>query len=148
MKRYTNKGFSLIELMIVVAIIGVLASIAVPSYQTYYAKAKVAELIQYGATLKGLVAEFIATKGFTNATMTCATGFTTPALTPTTITASWAVNPAAASAAGACQVSVASVANAINGTTVTIRLTPTVQADGSTTWTCTGGGQYGPANCP
>ena len=55
MKKMTNKaqkGFTLIELMIVVAIIGILAAVALPAYQTYTAKASYAEVILASGTFK------------------------------------------------------------------------------------------------
>ena len=51
-KKYKNYGFTLIELMIVVTIIGVLAGIAIPSYQTYVIRAKLVELSHFSAAAK------------------------------------------------------------------------------------------------
>ena len=52
MKHSMQKGFTLIELMIVVAIIGILAAIALPQYQTYVAKSQVSRVMEETASLK------------------------------------------------------------------------------------------------
>ena len=57
-----NKGFTLIELMIVVAIIGILAAIALPAYQDYTVRAKVSEIMIAASAMKNSVAEFYQTR--------------------------------------------------------------------------------------
>lgn len=57
MKHSMQKGFTLIELMIVVAIIGILAAVALPAYQDYTIRAKVTEGIVLGSSMKVIVAD-------------------------------------------------------------------------------------------
>lgn len=73
MKAQMQKGFTLIELMIVVAIIGILAAVALPAYQDYTARAKVSEVVLAGSTCRTAISEASQT-GFA-ATPTAADGF-------------------------------------------------------------------------
>ena len=63
MKRSLQKGFTLIELMIVVAIIGILAAIALPAYQDYTTRSKISEGLTLAGSAKTAVSEHAMTQG-------------------------------------------------------------------------------------
>ena len=63
MKLQMQKGFTLIELMIVVAIIGILASVALPAYQDYTARSQMTEAMTLASGAKGAVTEFYSNEG-------------------------------------------------------------------------------------
>ncbi len=69
-----QKGFTLIELMIVIAIIGILAAVAIPAYSDYTARAQVSEAMSLTSGLKTPLVEYISDVGSVPATVTAVGG--------------------------------------------------------------------------
>ena len=134
MKKQMQQGFTLIELMIVVAIIGILAAIALPAYRDYAVRAKVSEIILGASSARTAVAEAAQTQGSmpTTVNVDSQTGNWTESTSYTTGVITAVAN---------------SREPAISGSTVT--LTGSYQPNGQVLWTCTGtiAPKYRPSTC-
>lgn len=141
MLKQVQKGFTLIELMIVVAIIGILAAIAIPAYQDYTIRAKVSEVIGYAAEIKTTMSdEYISTASFAN----------TPVKTAADLPNARYVS-AIAYAVGANPATVTFTLQGLNATANgdTLVFSGT-GSDNGVAWTCNGGSlddKYRPAEC-
>ena len=135
-----NKGFTLIELMIVVAIIGILAAIAIPAYQDYTKRAYVAEGLHMADSIKNGLAEHYASSGLWPSTNASAGLPSNPASINTKAIRSIQVNFS--------QIIITYGTVVDSGSTLIFQ----GKADGgSLTWTCSSGGslinKYRPTSC-
>lgn len=138
--QHVHKGFTLIELMIVVAIIGILAAVAIPAYQDYTIRSKVSEGLNLAGGAKSRVEETRIALGRYPA------NHASYGLAPPTSINGNNVGQVEVLTGGIIEITYTQDA-AINGRTLS--LTPSIRG-GSIRWTCTGGNvlsQYRPANC-
>ena len=139
MKRSLQKGFTLIELMIVVAIIGILAAVALPAYQDYTVRAKVSEVMLAASSGRTAVSEAVQVSG----------GFPTTASLVIQSQSSKFVSSVAytqTSASAGIVTATAQGDTSISGSTITLS---GASSGGQVAWTCGGtiAAKYRPQSC-
>jgi len=147
-KKQLQQGFTLIELMIVVAIIGILAAIAIPAYQDYTIRAQVSEGLSLMDGAKTAVAEFYTNTGRLPSNNTSA-GLPTPISIKgkyvSSVTVSNTANNTITAAFGGPS------ANSALGTSALLSLSAVTTGGGSISWACKSNGtipqKYLPSSC-
>jgi type IV pilus assembly protein PilA len=136
MKKSLEKGFTLIELMIVVAIIGILAAVAIPAYQDYIARSQMSEAVHLLGSGKTPLAEYFADKGIWPNALTDVMGNTTGkytgAIAPTG-------TPTVAGTSSTYTLQASMKTSGINAV-ITGKTMILFTSDSGKTWTCSTGG--------
>ena len=137
--KKVQQGFTLIELMIVVAIIGILAAIAIPAYQDYTKRSHVSEGLTLAGAAKAGVAEFYSSQGeWPNNNVSAGVHAVPASISGNAVTSITVDNTA-----------ITIVYNSRVEDATTIRLVAS-DSGGSVKWTCNGGtvpSPYRPSNC-
>lgn len=142
--KKNSQGFTLIELMIVIAIIGILAAVALPAYQDYTVRAKVSEAIITGASVKSLLSESFQVDSVTGMTASATAYNASPVATKSskyvsnvTVVAGtpWTITVTVSATTGN------GIPTGLNGSTITFSpnvqgVTPTAGAVGAIDWAC------------
>lgn len=134
--RKIQQGFTLIELMIVVAIIGILAAVALPAYQDYTVRAKVSEVILAASGMKTDVAEWYQSKAALPSAGSVVSGTSSQYVTSVV----WTGTQIRATASA--------LEPKISGQTITLTAN-VVAASGQINWVCDGSinAKYRPSSC-
>jgi type IV pilus assembly protein PilA len=134
MRETLQKGFTLIELMIVVAIIGILASVAIPAYQDYIARAQVSEAVSLLSAGKMSLAEYFGDK----TAWPSAAGEVYGTLSGK-YTATIAILASATTGGGALTIEATMKTSGVN-TAITSGTVGLMTTDGGKNWNCTSAG--------
>jgi type IV pilus assembly protein PilA len=136
--KKAQAGFTLIELMIVVAIIGILAAVALPAYQDYTVRGRVSELAILGSSMKATVTENLANNGGVENASACLGVTEITVATKNTLSSD-------------CTNGTVTVTGTAQAEDVVLVFDPSITSEGIVTWTCqvsaAANNKYVPAEC-